>query len=134
MESYNCPKCGKPSNPSDKFCSDCGTVLSAGKETITKSRSKLWKTLIITTAFIVIAIGIWLKVDPNASETLGKWAGGIIVAAIFLLIIFKGKRGGRGRSSGSTYYNGQGNMNDGHWNTNDDDSDSGDSDDGGSDD
>lgn len=126
MESYNCPKCGKSFTTSDKFCSDCGTVLSAGKGTITKSRSKFWKTLIITTAFIVIAIGIWLKVDSNASEILEKWAGGIIVAAIFLFIILKGKRGGRGRSGGSSYYNEHGNMND-------DDSDSGDSDDGGDD-
>lgn len=126
MESYNCPKCGKLFSPSDKFCSDCGTVLSAGKETITKSRSKLWKPLIIATVIIAVAIAIWLQVDPNASEILEKWAGGIIVAAIFLFLIFKSKKGGRGRSSGST-------NNDGYWNTNDDSSDSGDSDDGGDD-
>jgi RNA polymerase subunit RPABC4/transcription elongation factor Spt4 len=125
-----CEKCGVTlgeSEPNQKEKSGPASFRSSGNYSgkMTKGKtSRGWKTLrntlIIIVVLIVVAIGIWLIVDPKAIDKLKNIGGGILVAAIFIFFVIKGNKKGRKRR-GSGYEFEQGVNNDDDYDDSSDD-------------
>jgi uncharacterized membrane protein YvbJ len=115
----NCPKCAHANLPTASFCEKCGSSLAEkapadnqnkGPKTFASTgnysgkmikgkTSKSWKVLIYVILSVVvigaIALVVWFQRDPAAGEKLKSFAGGLLIVAIFLFFVFRGKKGKR---------------------------------------
>lgn len=112
MSSQTCPSCNEALGPNDNFCRKCGGAAEveiapskthfkpsgtySGK--MIKESSSLFKRILYTSLFIIVAGGasvfVWFQMDPNAGKKLKgamDAAGAIFVVLLFIWIFFKGK-------------------------------------------